>query len=157
MFEASKFGKVIGCSLHHFSDTSQTGYGQVSYLRLVDQKGMIHCGLIMTKSRVTPTKFVSIPRLELAAAALSVMFQWRSERNWQFILKSKYIWTNSQLSWVTLTTIWKDLKLLWPTEFSLSKKTEMLVSGYTSNQSFIRQMIHLVVYLHLTRRKSNTG
>ena len=74
-FKPSKFGKVIGCSLHHFSDTSQTGYGQVSYLRLVHQKGMIHCGLIMAKSRVTPTKFVSIPRLELAAAALSVMFQ----------------------------------------------------------------------------------
>ena len=41
-FKPSKFGKVIDCSLHHFSDASQDGYGQVSYLRLVDQKGMIH-------------------------------------------------------------------------------------------------------------------
>ena len=63
---------MIDCTLHHFSDASQDGYGQVSYLRLVDQKGMIHCALVMAKSRVTPIKFVSIPRLELDAAALSI-------------------------------------------------------------------------------------
>ena len=63
---------MIDCTLHHFSDASQDGYGKVSYLRLVDQKGMIHCALVMAKSRVTPIKFVSIPRLELDAAALSI-------------------------------------------------------------------------------------
>ena len=71
-FKPSKFGKMIDCCLHHFSDASQDGYGQVSYLRLVDQKSMIHCGLVMAKSRVIPIKFVYIPRLELAAAALSI-------------------------------------------------------------------------------------
>ena len=71
-FTSSKFGKVIDCSVHDFSDESQDGYGPVSYLRLVDQKGMIHCGLAMVKSRVTPIKFVSVSRLELAAAALSI-------------------------------------------------------------------------------------
>ena len=72
MFPAIKIDKVIDCSLHHFSDASQDEYGQVSYMKLVDQKGMIHCGLVMAKSRVTPIKFVSIPRLELAAASLSI-------------------------------------------------------------------------------------
>ena len=32
---------------------------------------MFHCLLVITESRVTLTKFISIPRLELAAAALS--------------------------------------------------------------------------------------
>ena len=71
-FKPSKFGKVIDRSLYHFSDASQDGYWQVSYMKLVDQKGMIHCGLVRAKSRVVPTKSVSIPRLELTAAALSI-------------------------------------------------------------------------------------
>ena len=71
MFQTIKAIKVIDCSLHHLSDTSQDANWQVLYLRLVDQKGMIHCGLVMEKSRVTPIKFASIPRLELAATAPS--------------------------------------------------------------------------------------
>ena len=46
------------------------GYRQVSNLRLVDEKGSIHCCRVMGKSRVAPTKFVSIPTLELIAPAL---------------------------------------------------------------------------------------
>ena len=71
-FKPLNFGKLMDCSLHHSSDASKDGYGQVSYLRLVDVDGNIHCSLVMAKSRVTPLKFVSIPRLELTAAALSI-------------------------------------------------------------------------------------
>ena len=46
--------------------TSQDDYGQVSYLQLVDEKESIHCCLVMGKSKVAPTKFVSIPRLEIS-------------------------------------------------------------------------------------------
>ena len=59
-------------TLHHFSNTSKEGYGQVLYLKLVDTENKIHCALVMGKSRVAPLKFVSIPRLELTAATLSV-------------------------------------------------------------------------------------
>ena len=57
--------------LHYFSDASQEGYGQVSYLRMVNNKNGIHCYFLMGKARVTPRKLVSIPRLELTAAVLS--------------------------------------------------------------------------------------
>ena len=30
------FGKMVSCSLHYFSDASESGYGQATYLRLVD-------------------------------------------------------------------------------------------------------------------------
>ena len=53
-------------------DASETGYGQASYLRLVSEDNQIHCSLLIGKSRVTPAKYVSIPRLELTAVALSI-------------------------------------------------------------------------------------
>ena len=99
---------MIDFSLHHFSDASQDGYGQVSYLRLVDQKGMIHCGLIMAKSRVTLIKFVSILRLELAAAAhpIKVSMMLRKELTIHSEIK-EYFWTDSQ---VVLSYINSNLK-----------------------------------------------
>ena len=107
-FEPSKFGKVIDFSLNHFSDASQDGYGQVSYLRLVAQKGMIHCGLKMAKSRVTLIKFVSILRLELAAAAhpIKVSMMLRKELTIHSEIK-EYFWTDSQ---VVLSYINSNLK-----------------------------------------------
>ena len=57
--------------MHHFYDASHEGYGQCSYLRLVNQGNKAHCSFIAGKSRVAPLKQMTIPRLELAAAALS--------------------------------------------------------------------------------------
>ena len=65
------FDQIVCSQLHHFSDAAETGYGAVSYLRQVDVLGEIHCTLMMAKSRVTPLKQISIPRLELSAALVS--------------------------------------------------------------------------------------
>ena len=67
------FGKVKDCSIHHFANACETGYGTASYLRLVNEDDQIHCSLIIQKSRVTPSKFVSVPRLELTAATLFIL------------------------------------------------------------------------------------
>ena len=48
------FGKISTCQLHHFSDASQIGYGAVTYLRLVDEGGQVHCAFLMAKSRLAP-------------------------------------------------------------------------------------------------------
>jgi hypothetical protein len=66
------FGKVVEAELHHFSDASSTGYGQCSYIRQVDDQDQVHCALVMAKARVVPRKIVTIPRLELSAAVVSV-------------------------------------------------------------------------------------
>ena len=71
-YQPENFGKVVKYELHHFSDASSTGYGQCSYLRLINQKGNVHCALIMGKARVTPLRVFTTPRLELQAAIVSV-------------------------------------------------------------------------------------
>lgn len=58
--------------LHHFSNASEYGYSAASYLRIVDNNGAIHCSFVLGKSRVTPLKVVSIPRLKLTAAVVAV-------------------------------------------------------------------------------------
>ena len=50
----------------HFSDASFTGYDQVSYLRLVNDRNEIHCSFLTGKARVSPA------RLELTIATMSV-------------------------------------------------------------------------------------
>ena len=71
-YKPADFGEVITTELHHFSDASTKGYGQCSYVRYVNKRGEIHCSLVLGKSRVTPLKPVTIPRLELTAATTSV-------------------------------------------------------------------------------------
>ena len=66
------FGRVVESFIHHFSDASEEVHGQASYLTLVKYQGVIHCFLLIWKAIVSPLKHVSIPRLELVAARLSV-------------------------------------------------------------------------------------
>ena len=67
-----EFGPVVSEQIHVFSDASSIGYGAAAYLRLCDESGRIHCSLLMGKARLAPVKAVTIPRLELTAATVSV-------------------------------------------------------------------------------------
>ena len=66
------FGEPMRAEIHSFSDASDNGIGQISYLRMVNHKGEIHVSFLSAKSRVAPLKPISIPRLELTAAVISV-------------------------------------------------------------------------------------
>ena len=55
-FKPPKFGRIKETSIHHFSDASDSGYGQASYLRLVSETERINCCLPMGKARVAPIK-----------------------------------------------------------------------------------------------------
>ena len=70
-YKPEGFGQAVRCSLHHFSDASENGYGQVAYVRLVNATGKNTCSLAIAKSRVAPIKYTLIPTLELAATVLS--------------------------------------------------------------------------------------
>ena len=82
--------------LHHFSDASTFGYGQCSYLRMVDDHGLISTCLVMSKAKVTPKRSVTVPRLELMAAALSVKVGCFLQEELDIPGIVQYYWTDSQ-------------------------------------------------------------
>ena len=97
-YKPASFGEVTSAELHHFSDASTEGYGQCSYLRLVDNDKRVHCAFVMGKARVTPLKIVTIPRLELTAAVVSVRISNLLKR--ELTLQqhvSEFFWTDSKV------------------------------------------------------------
>ena len=71
-YKPTDFAPVASAELHNFSDTSIQGYGQCSYLRLKNEEGQIHCSFLMRKARVAPLQPITVPRLELTPAVVSV-------------------------------------------------------------------------------------
>ncbi|XP_070138797.1 uncharacterized protein [Drosophila bipectinata] len=65
------FSNVISLQLHMFSDGSSLAYAACAYLRVLDTAGMIHTHLVAARTRVTPTKPLIIPRVELSGAVLA--------------------------------------------------------------------------------------
>ena len=96
-YKPHDFGEPSRIELHHFSDASQTGYGQCSYLRFIAPNGKIHCSLVMAKSRVTPTKVTTIPRLELSAAVTSVRIASLIKRELELPIADEVFWTDSKV------------------------------------------------------------
>ena len=85
--------------LHSYitSDASQTGYGQCSYLRLVDENGRIHCSLVLGKARVAPLRSVTIPRLELTAVTVSVRVASVLKKELDYEELQDLYWTDSKV------------------------------------------------------------
>lgn len=67
-------------------DASEVGYGAVSYLRRLNDKGEVNVAFTIGKVKVVPLKQTTIPRLELSAAVLAV----RLDR----MLSRSFIWMN---------------------------------------------------------------
>ncbi|XP_067946371.1 uncharacterized protein [Watersipora subatra] len=94
----SDFENIISTELHHFSDASNLGYGQCSYIRYVNADNRVHCTLLCGKSRVAPLKQVTIPRAELQAAVLSatIAHNLKSELKLNNLTKEVF-WTDSKV------------------------------------------------------------
>ncbi|XP_063967618.1 uncharacterized protein LOC129271341 [Lytechinus pictus] len=81
--------------LHYFCDASELGYAAVAYLRLEDSAGRIHCSFVCGKSRLSPLKVTSIPRLELAAAVLAVDMNHMIQEELRLPIATTTYWTDS--------------------------------------------------------------
>lgn len=89
--------RMFSPEMHHFADASSNGYAACSYLRFLDEDGIINISFIVGKCRVAPFKPVlTIPRLELVAAVLSVQLATRLRRELPFTYV-EYFWTDSTI------------------------------------------------------------
>ena len=81
--------KDIACAeIHHFSDASQSGYGQCSYLRLGDEENRAYCSLVIGKVRVAPLKVVTVISIRMS--------QWLKQEL-TYPNTVKYFWSDSQV------------------------------------------------------------
>ncbi|XP_022102055.1 uncharacterized protein LOC110985381 [Acanthaster planci] len=87
----------VSYQLHHFSDASEAAYGAVTYLRMVNSAGLSHTCLLLSKSRLAPLKKVTIPRLELTAATLSVRLDAMIKKEFDLPLEESVFWTDSTI------------------------------------------------------------
>ncbi|XP_033120536.1 uncharacterized protein LOC117119763 [Anneissia japonica] len=83
--------------LHVFCDASQVGYAAVAYLRVVDNNDVVKCLFVFGKTRVSPMKAMSIPRLELMAAVLGTSICDTITSELRFDLGECTYWTDSMI------------------------------------------------------------
>ena len=102
-FRCSFPAAIADIQLHYFSDTSNYGYAAVAYLRFVNDRGRVHCTFIIGKTRNTPLKHWSVPRLELQAAVISTRLHLMIMDELYFPINSATFWTDSMtvLQYVT--------------------------------------------------------
>ena len=95
-FKPETFGELSMTELHHFSDASEGGYGAVSYIRMTNSKGEVHCAFVTGKSRLSPLKYMTIPRLELSAATVAVRLDQMIRKELDCKINKSFFWTDSQ-------------------------------------------------------------
>jgi transposase InsO family protein len=93
---------IVSTQLHGFCDASEDAYGGVVYLRLTDSKGGVHTSLVMSKTKVSPIKRLTIPRLELCGAEVLARLLHSVKETLHIPLSDIHAWTDSTivLSWL---------------------------------------------------------
>jgi len=94
-FKPNDFGKVSSGQLHHFADASQHAYGAVTYLCVTNPEGDVHCSFIIGKSRLSPLKQLTIPRLELSAAVVATRLDKMVRKEIGIPISESIFWTDS--------------------------------------------------------------
>ena len=94
--------KVVSMLLHGFSGASEQAYAGLVYLRMVDSAGGVHTSLVMSKTKVAPIKWLTIPRLELCGAHVLTQILHHSKKVFSLSLKDIFVWTDSTivLNWL---------------------------------------------------------
>ena len=88
---------MVRWKIHTFVDASSIGYGACGYVRLYNSDNQVHCSLLCAKSRVSPLKPITVPRLELQAAVLTVeqCHFLRSELYWE---AEYFLWSDPKIA-----------------------------------------------------------
>ena len=103
--------QVLSTELHVFCDASSKACAAVAYWRFVLPNNHFHISLIIAKSRVSPTKVITIPRLELQAALLATRLATIILNEHRLTVTQKFFWSDSKivLNWIKREP--KDFKI----------------------------------------------
>ncbi|XP_071628423.1 uncharacterized protein [Temnothorax longispinosus] len=85
-------------SLHGFCDASEKAYGAVLYLRSTTSSGIHIVRLVCSKTRVAPIKRLTLPRLELSAAALLGKLYKSTIKSIRINLDEEFFWSDSTIT-----------------------------------------------------------
>lgn len=96
-------GATLGWEIHGFADASSRAYAAVVYLRVLKSMDSATVTLLIAKTKVAPIKPVSIPRLELCAAALLARVIEHVQRSMNLSHAPVYGWSDSTvvLAWLS--------------------------------------------------------
>ncbi|GFT23976.1 integrase catalytic domain-containing protein [Trichonephila clavipes] len=94
--------KAESIELHAFSDASEKAYGSFIYLKSVSALGEVKVCLVTSKSRVSPLKQISIPRLELCGAVLAAKLMKKVKEALNLQITAVHFWSDSTIviSWI---------------------------------------------------------
>jgi len=103
-----KINRKVICSnatniqIHGFCDSNERAYGACLYIRSTDNNNTTFCELLCSTSKVAPLKQLTIPRLELCAAALLAKLYKKATRDLNTTINESYLWTDSSivLTWI---------------------------------------------------------
>ncbi|XP_065886666.1 uncharacterized protein [Dysidea avara] len=140
------------CNMYVFSDASTKAYGTVVYLC---QQGEV-C-LVMSKSRVAPTKTVTLPKLELMAAVMASRLAnfVKSSLHSYNLSTNTHLWTDSQivLYWIYKQTSSKPFinhritdivnsfpPKMWSFTPTSDNPADLLTRGISAQQLFSSQL-----------------
>ena len=100
-FSSKKYPMMT--QLHGFSDASEDAYSGVVYLRIEDSAKEVHTALVISKTKVSPIKRLSIPRLELCGAQVLAKLLCHAKRILSIPADSTFAWTDSTvvLGWLS--------------------------------------------------------
>ena len=97
----------------------------------MSEDNQIHCNLLIGKSRVTPAKYVSIPRLELTAATMSIKMSQLIKRELELndvTSIGEHVWTDSQVVLGYINNESKRFKVF------VAKRVQLIHDNSNTNQ-----------------------
>ncbi len=89
-------------NLHIFCDASERAYGSVAYIQTLSHQGDIEIAFVTARSRVSPKKQQSIPRLELCAALTGAQLAKVLKSELSVPIRQVTLWSDSTtvLAWI---------------------------------------------------------
>ncbi|XP_073776433.1 uncharacterized protein [Danio rerio] len=89
-------------NLHIFCDASERAYGSVAYVQTLSSQGDVEVAFLTARSRVSPKKQQSIPRLELCAALTGAQLAKLLKSELSVPINQVTLWSDSStvLAWI---------------------------------------------------------